>query len=135
MSNNSTRRAPSAASGRSSGAQDSSASSASSRVEMTSKDSPVSARMRCRKAGALLARRQASVAMARTAVTRRRVSRSAQPRSATIARAMASSPRLPLSSPSPSRTMREKRSSTRKPWPVGSPTSSRQLLVPRSSAA
>ena len=37
--------------------------------------------------------------------------------------------------PSPNRTMREKASTTRKPSPVGRATSSRQLLVPRSSAA
>jgi len=37
--------------------------------------------------------------------------------------------------PSPRRMMREKESTTRNPSPVGQAISSRQLLVPRSSAA
>ena len=61
----------------------------------------------------------------------------AQIRSAAIVRAIAASDSTPLAaSPSPSRTMREKASTTRKPLARGRrATSSRQLLVPRSSAA
>jgi hypothetical protein len=55
---------------------------------------------------------------------------------APMARAIAASPSLPLwPTPSPSRTMREKESTTRNVSPVGSAISRRQLLVPRSSAA
>ena len=62
---------------------------------------------------------------------------SAQIFSASTARSMAGWPSRPLDdSPSPSLTMRENASMTRN-WPgrVGTATSSRQLLVPRSSAA
>src|SRR5712671_4471978 len=49
---------------------------------------------------------------------------------------MAASERAPVvDNPSPNRTMREKESTTRKPAPTGRATSSRQLFVPRSSAA
>ena len=55
--------------------------------------------------------------------------------SASMARAIAASPRRPVwPIPSPSRTIREKASTTRKPWSRGTATSRRQLLVPRSSA-
>ena len=57
--------------------------------------------------------------------------------SASTARSMAGSLRRPVADrPSPSRTMRENASTTRN-WPAVSAraTSSRQLLVPRSSAA
>ena len=99
--------------------------------------SPVSSLTRARNSAPLAARRQASVAMARSARTGRRASRAAQPRSAAIARSIAVWLRRPVwCSPSPRRTMRLKLSSTRKPSPrAGVPTSMRQLLVPRSSAA
>src|SRR5690349_2770106 len=49
---------------------------------------------------------------------------------------MASSESTPLAArPSPRRTMREKASTTRNPEPAGCATKSRQLFVPRSSAA
>ena len=49
---------------------------------------------------------------------------------------MASSERTPFAArPSPSRTIREKASTTRKPDSAGRATRSRQLLVPRSRAA
>jgi len=60
----------------------------------------------------------------------------AQTRSASIVRAIAASDSLPVAaSPSPSRTMRENASITRNPPPVRRAIRSRQLLVPRSSAA
>jgi hypothetical protein len=53
-----------------------------------------------------------------------------------MARSIAASLMLPLVDiPSPSRMIREKESTTRKPSPVGQAISSRQLFVPRSSAA
>src|SRR5580658_2556708 len=53
-----------------------------------------------------------------------------------MVRSIAASESLPVAaSPSPSRTMREKASMTRKPRRVPRATRSRQLLVPRSSAA
>jgi hypothetical protein len=62
--------------------------------------------------------------------------RSAQAASAAMVRSIAASDRAPVAArPSPRRTMREKLSTTRKPPRTGAPTSSRQLLVPRSSAA
>jgi hypothetical protein len=55
---------------------------------------------------------------------------------APIVRAIAASLRRPVcDNPSPSRTMRENESMTRKPSKVGRAISRRQLLVPRSSAA
>ena len=120
----------------SNGAQLSSASSASSRAEMISIGSPVSRLTLARNSRPLLARRQASVAIARSPRTGRRARRWAQPCSAPIARSIATSHSRPeLCSPSPSRTMRLKLSTTRNPSGVGAATSSRQLLVPRSSAA
>ena len=53
-----------------------------------------------------------------------------------MVRVIAASERTPVAvSPSPSRTMREKASTTRKPEPIGRAISSRQLFVPRSRAA
>jgi hypothetical protein len=53
-----------------------------------------------------------------------------------MVRSMAASLSRPVvESPSPSRTMRVKPSSTRKLFSCGRAISSRQLLVPRSSAA
>ena len=81
--------------------------------------------------------RQASVAISRLRPTSRAASFWAQIASAAIARSIAPRDRLPVRlSPSPRRTMREKASITRN-WPgrVGTATRSRQLLVPRSSAA
>ncbi len=118
------------------GAQDSMASSASSRAEMIRNESPVSAFTRARKAGPFSARRQASVATASSRRMGRRASLAAQTDSAASARSIAASDSRPVAcSPSPRRTMRLKLSITRKPAPQGVPMSSRQLLVPRSSAA
>ena len=56
--------------------------------------------------------------------------------SAAMARSMAASLMHPVAeTPSPRRMMREKESTTRKLSPNGQAISSRQLLVPRSSAA
>jgi len=56
--------------------------------------------------------------------------------SAAMARSMAASLMQPVvEMPSPSLTMREKESTTRKLSPEGQAIRSRQLLVPRSSAA
>ncbi len=132
MSNSSARRPQPA----SSGAQLSSASSASSRDEITPISSPVSRFTRARNAPPLAARRHASVAIARRQRTGRRSSRAAQACSADRARSIAAGQSWPVRcSPSPSRTMRLKLSSTRNPSPDGAATSMRQLLVPRSSAA
>ena len=138
MSNSSARRASPwyALAPCSKGEQLSSASSASSRVEITSIGRPVSWRTRSRNSRPLLARRQASVAMARRPRTGRRVRRWAQACRAPRARSIARSLSRPVACrPSPRRTMRLKLSSTRKPSGVGAPTSRRQLLVPRSNAA
>ena len=132
MSNSNARRP----SNGSSGAQDSSASSASSRLLMMPKSKPVSCFTRPRNSTPLVARRQASVAIARTRRTGRRARRLAQACNARIARSIASWLRRPvLCRPSPSRTILEKLSRTRNPWPAGVPMSMRQLLVPRSRAA
>ena len=85
MSNSSARRPQPA----SSGAQLSSASSASSRDEMTPMSRPVSCFTRARNAPPLAARRHASVAIARTQRTGRRSSRAAQACSAASARSIA----------------------------------------------
>ena len=72
---------------------------------------------------------------------RRRLARfasilSRQIESADIARSIAASLMQPVAeTPSPSRMIREKELITRKLSPVGQAISSRQLLVPRSSAA
>ena len=113
------------------------ASRASVSRSMISRSSPASALTRARNSSPLAAERQASVAISRERRIERLASLSAQIFSASTARSMAGWPRRPLAdSPSPSRTMREKASMTRN-WPgrVGTATSSRQLLVPRSSAA
>ncbi len=103
---------------------------------MTPMSRPVSCFTRARNSRPLTARRQASVAIARSRRTGRRASRAAQACRAARARSMAVGLSAPVRCrPSPSRTMREKLSSTRKLSPDGAPTSMRQLLVPRSSAA
>ena len=84
----------------------------------------------------LAAMRQASVAISRDRVTRRRCILSAQTLSASM-RAVHGGfgdSRPELSTPSPRRMMRENASMTRKPRRDGLAISSRQLLVPRSSA-
>ena len=82
------------------------------------------------------AERQASVAISRARVTPRLRILSRQMESASTARTIAASHMRPdVDTPSPSRMMREKASTTRKLSPVGRATRSRQLLVPRSSAA
>ena len=101
-----------------------------------SRSMPSRSRTAATKFGPLAAERQASVAMVRARVTPRAAILSRQIRSASSVRAIAASLRRPVSDrPSPSRTMREKASMTRKPSAVGRATRSRQLLVPRSSAA
>ncbi len=83
----------------------------------------------------LAAMRQASVAISRERVTARRPIFSAHTLSASMVRLMAASDSRPeLSAPSPRRMMRENASMTRKPRREGLAISSRQLLVPRSSA-
>ncbi len=115
--------------------QPSMASRASSSGEMMSSAMPVSCFTRSTKWRPLTARRHASVATERASETRRRRSLSAQTPSAATARSIAASPILPLvARPSPSRTTREKASITVKPSSHGWAISSRQLLVPRSSA-
>ena len=115
--------------------QPSTASRASSAGEMMSRLSPVSERTRLTNASALAALRQASVATWRMQVTRRRSILRAHTCNASMVRVMAGSDSRPVwVTPSPSRTMREKASITRKPPGTGLAISSRQLLVPRSSA-
>ena len=97
---------------------------------------PTRSRTVATKAGPLAAERQASVAMVRARVTPRAAILSRHTFNASIVRAIAASLKRPVSdSPSPRRTMRENASMTRNPSAVGRATSSRQLLVPRSSAA
>ena len=89
-----------------------------------------------REAAPLSAARQASVAIRRARVTPRAAILSRQMRRASSVRSIAASLKpAGLDRPSPSRTMREKASMTRKPSAVGRAISRRQLLVPRSSAA
>ncbi len=123
--------------GSSSGEQPITASVASVSRSITSSSMPVSAATRARKLGALPAARQASVAISRS---RQAPCDSGSCRckcaSAAIARSIAASLIEPVAAmPSPSRMIREKESTTRNPSPVGQAISSRQLLVPRSSAA
>ena len=133
MSNSSARRPQPA----SSGAQLSSASSASSRDEITPISSPVSLlhpgqerRRHWPPAGTPRWRSRAAGGPGAAPAAPRR------PASAASARSMAAGLSSPVRcSPSPSRTMRLKLSSTRNPSPDGVATSMRQLLVPRSSAA
>ena len=94
------------------------------------------ARMMVTKSAPLAAERQASVAMVRARVTPRAAILSRHTFKASNVRAIAASLKRPVSvRPSPKRTMRENALMTRNPWAVGRATSSRQLLVPRSSAA
>ena len=93
-------------------------------------------RRRARNSLAVLGARQASVAIRRARVTPRFFILLRQIARAAMARSIAASLKRPeLVTPSPSRMMREKASTTRKPSPAGRATSKRQLLVPRSSAA
>ena len=102
----------------------------------TRMSSPVSARARSRNCGALAASRQASVAISPMRATRCRRILVAHTCSASMVRSTAASDRRPLAvTPSPRRMMRENASMTLKPRRDGRATSSRQLLVPRSSAA
>ena len=97
---------------------------------------PVSARARSRNSSPLPASRQASVAIRPDRTTRWRWILAAHTCSASMVRSMAASDSWPLAdTPSPSRMMRENASMTLKPRRDGRATSSRQLLVPRSSAA
>ena len=103
---------------------------------MISRSIPTSSRTRRRNSSQLSARRQASVAILRDRVTRRRRILPAQTFSAAMVREMASSESRPEAlTPSPRRTIRENASTMRNPLRVGRATSSRQLFVPRSSAA
>jgi hypothetical protein len=82
---------------------------------MISSASPVSLRTRSMKPVPLPACRQASVAIRRVRFSRRPASLPAQTASASSARSIAASLSRPLADkPSPSRTMREKASTTRK---------------------
>ncbi len=124
------------ASGSISGVQPVAASVASVSRSMISSSSPTSSAMRARNSLPFSAARQASVAIRRARVTPRLRILSRQMPSASTARSIAASLMRPdAEMPSPSRMMRENASMTRKLSPVGRATSSRQLLVPRSSAA
>ncbi|EQB18219.1 hypothetical protein RLDS_02950 [Sphingobium lactosutens DS20] len=114
------------------------------RLGLQSRPSPVKANETPKRAAAptrkhsdpLDARRHASVATDRASVTWRRRSLSAQTERAAMARSIAASLIRPDdANPSPSRTMREKASTTMNPSADGLAISSRQLLVPRSMAA
>jgi hypothetical protein len=122
--------------GSSSGEQPITASAASVSRSITSSRMPVSAATRSRNPSALEAARQASVAISRRRFALLDSILSRQMLSATMARSIAASLMQPVAEiPSPSRMIREKESTTRKLSPVGQATKSRQLLVPRSSAA
>jgi hypothetical protein len=132
MSNRST---PSAC-GSISGVQPVAASLASVSRSMISSSSPTSSAIRARNSAPFIAARQASVAISFARVTPRLRILSRQMASASTAREIAASLMRPeVDTPSPSRMMRENASITRKLSPVGRATRSRQLLVPRSSAA
>jgi hypothetical protein len=97
---------------------------------------PVSAATRSRKLSPLDAARQASVAISRNRLAFLDWILSRQMLKAAMARSIAASLMEPVADmPSPSRMIRENESTTRNPSPVGQAISSRQLLVPRSSAA
>jgi hypothetical protein len=82
------------------------------------------------------AARQASVAISRNRLAFFECILSRQMLSAAMARPIAASLIRPVADmPSPNRMIRENESMTRKPSPVGQAIKSRQLLVPRSSAA
>src|SRR6516162_4209475 len=103
---------------------------------MTSSSRPTSSAMRARNSPPFAAARHASVAISRARVTPRLRILSRQIASAAIARSIAASLMRPdVDTPSPRRMMRENASMTRKLSPIGRATRSRQLLVPRSSAA
>ena len=122
--------------GSSSGEQPITASVASVSRSITSSLMPVSAATRSRNCSALAAARQASVAISRRRLALRYLILSLQIESAAMARSMAPSLIEPVEEiPSPRRMMREKELTTRNPSAVGHAISSRQLLVPRSSAA
>ena len=109
---------------------------ASSRGLMSRKAIPVSRRMRARNSGPFADCRQACVATAVTARIDCRAIFCRHRRSASMVRSMAASPRRPVVGiSSPRRTTRLKLSMTRNPCRVGVASISRQLLVPRSSAA
>ena len=122
--------------GSSSGEQPITASAASVSRSITSSRMPVSAATRSRKPSAFEAARQASVAISRSRLALLDWILSRQMLSAAMARSIAASLMQPVAEmPSPSRMIREKELTTRKPSPDGQAISSRQLLVPRSSAA
>ena len=122
--------------GSSSGEQPMTASDASVSRSITSSRMPVSAATRSRKPSAFEAARQASVAISRRRLAFLDWILSRQILSAAMARSIAASLIEPVAEiPSPSRMIRENESTTRNPSPVGQAISSRQLLVPRSSAA
>jgi hypothetical protein len=103
---------------------------------MISSSSPASLATRERNSSPFSAARQAAVAISLARATPRARIFSRQTRSASTARMIAASLIRPeAATPSPSRIMRENASTTRKPPGVGRATNSRQLLVPRSSAA
>ena len=130
-----TRIAPSAC-GSSSGVQPVAARHASVSRSITSSVRPNSSATRERNCTPFCAARHASVAMRRARVTPLFFILFRQMAKAAIARAIAASLKRPDDeTPSPSRTMRENASTTRKPSPDGRATSNRQLFVPRSSAA
>ena len=118
------------------GVQPVAASVASVSRSMMSSSRPTSPAMRARNSSPFTAARHASVAISRARLTPRLRILSRQMASAATARPTAASLMRPdVETPSPSRMMRENASMTRKLSPVGRATSSRQLLVPRSSAA
>ena len=119
-----------------SGAQEITASRASSSGWITSSIMPVSRRTWRMKSRAFLARRQASVVTSRIRLTLLRFSFCWQMRSACTVRAIDERDSRPVrSNPEPSWTDFEKLSTTWKPLPLGWAISMRQLFVPRSSAA
>ena len=124
------------AAGSNSSVQPVAASRASVAELMISSSRPASLATRLRNSSPFSAARQASVAMSRARMTPRACILSRQICSASTARVMAASlMRRDAAIPSPRRMIRENASTTRKPSPVGRATRSRQLLVPRSSAA
>ena len=122
--------------GSNSGVQPVAASVASVSRSMISSSSPAFSAMQARNSSPFSAARQASVAIRRARVTARFFILSRQMLKASMARRIAASLMRPEAEmPSPRRMMRENASTTRNPSAVGRATSSRQLLVPRSSAA
>jgi hypothetical protein len=116
--------------------QPSTANAASVSRSITSSRMPVSAATRSRNPCAFEAARQASVAISRSLLALLDWILSRQMESAEMARSIAASLMQPVvDMPSPSRMIRENESTTRNPSPEGQAIRSRQLLVPRSSAA